>query len=134
MFSLNRLPSTIPGYRGVYLMSSRKNLYRYPHGRSSLVYIGSGWIADRLKAHVSRTKDVRRLLRDEGTLWFSYASVPKDWHQCVEQVLFDAFEERHGSLPLFNDLRPHCPRAWDDVVVNHDGLSFPYDFSRTAWP
>lgn len=32
MFSLERLPETIPGYKGVHLITSRHYLYEYPRG------------------------------------------------------------------------------------------------------
>ncbi len=134
MFSLNRLPGTIPGYKGVYLISSRKGLYDYPHGHSSLAYIGSGRVADRLTAHARRNDALIERLEDEGTLWFWYASASGGWHPCVEQVLFDDFEGRHGGLPLLNKVRPSCSMDWRNVTVHHHYLSFPYDFTRQDFP
>ncbi len=134
MFSLNRLPQTIPGYRGVYLITSRKMLYDYPKGRSSLLYIGSGWVGDRLEAHANRNKNLLDVLGEEGTLWFWYASASKGWHPCVEQVLFDEFESRHGGRPLLNQLRPSCRDDWSTVRVKHYNLAFPYDFCRSDFP
>ena len=132
--SLNRLPRTIPGHRGVYLISSRKGLYPYPRGHSSLAYIGSGRMGNRLSAHVGRNDDLIDLVGAEGTMWFWYASVPRGWHPCVEQVLFDEFEERHGSHPVLNKVRPPCDLDWRNIRVKHSNLSFPYDFSRRDFP
>lgn len=70
IFSMNRTPETIPNYRGVYLLSSRKGLYQYPRGMSSLSYIGSGQVARRLPAHVDRNPRVRTVLKNESTMWF----------------------------------------------------------------
>ena len=134
LFSTNRTPTTVPDYKGVYLVSSRKNLYDYPRGASSLAYIGSGSVADRLPAHVERNPRVQTLLHNEGTLLFWYARVAKGLHGCVEQQLFDDFVDRRGANPCLNMLRPSCPLDWNALRVRHLGLSFPYDFSRTNFP
>lgn len=134
MFSLSSRPGTIPDYKGVYLISSRKILYGYPHGRSSLAYIGSGKVADRLPAHLYRKEDLIEALGDEGTMWFWYARVPQGQHDCVEQVLFDEFEGRHGRGPVLNKVRPACTMDWSDFKLHHYNLSFPYDFSRSDFP
>lgn len=131
MFSLNRAPSTLPGYKGVYLLASRHGLYKYASGHSSLAYIGSGTVADRLPAHLNRKEDLRAVLEDEGTMWIWYASASRGTHPCVEQVLFDAFEERHGQRPILNRVRPSCPIPWNNLTVRHGNLAFPFDFTRT---
>ena len=134
MFSRNHRPGTIPDYKGVYLISSRKLVYHYPRGRSSLAYIGSGSVADRLPAHLSRKEDLIDALGEEGTMWFWYARVPHGSHDCVEQVLFDEFEERHGSGPVLNKVRPACATSWSRFKVRHHNLAFPYDFARSDFP
>lgn len=134
MFSLSRTPQTVPDYRGVYLLASRKLLYDYPRGNSSLAYIGSGNVADRLPAHVSRNPRVQTVLTNEGTMWFWYSRVGQGIHDCVEQTLFDAFVERHGANPILNMVRPACDVDWKDMTVRHHNLSFPYDFSRRNTP
>jgi len=134
MFSESRLPSTIPDYRGVYLLASRHNMYGYPRGRSSLAYIGSGQVAHRLPSHVAANPRVRATLEDEGTMWFWYAQVGYGTHDCVEQVLFDEFESRHGTPPVLNVIRPSCGRTHDRLVVRHENLRFPYDFSSPSFP
>lgn len=134
MFSMNRTPQTIPDYRGVYLLGSRKVLYDYPRGMSSLAYIGSGRVAQRLPAHVSRNPRVRAVLDNESTMWFWYARVAQGLHECVEQHLFDDFVDRHGDNPVLNMVRPRCSMDWRGVTIHHSGLSFPYDFSRKDFP
>ena len=134
MFSLNRQPETIPDYKGVYLISSRKFLYRYPHGRSSLSYIGSGSVADRLPAHLYRKEDLIKALENEGTMWFWYARVPQGQYDCVEQALFDEFEDRHGAGPALNKVRPGCEMDWSTFRIRHYNLAFPYDFARSDFP
>ena len=134
MFSLARTPATIPSYLGVYLLSSRHNMYGYPRGRSSLAYIGSGRVADRLSDHASTNPRVKQTLSEEGTIWFWYARVGYDSHDCVERVLFDEFEDRHGRGPVLNVLRPSCGRSHQSLVVRHQNLNFPYDFSSPSFP
>jgi hypothetical protein len=134
MFSINRTPQTIPDYRGVYLLSSRKELYGYPRGLSSLAYIGSGQVARRLPAHVGGNPRVQNALDNESTMWFWYARVAQGLHDCVEQHLFDDFVERHGASPILNIVRPACATDWSGVTVRHSGLRFPYDYSRRNFP
>ena len=134
MFSLNRLPQTVPGYRGVYVISSRKMMYDYPRGKSSLAYVGMGRVADRLSAHVGRSEGLIELLEDEGTMWFWYASAARGTHACVESVLLQEFASRHGGLPLLNKARPTPSEDCSGIVVRHHNLSFPYDFSRRDFP
>lgn len=134
MFSMNRAPTTIPDYRGVYLLSSRKQLYDYPRGNSSLAYIGSGWVADRLPEHIDRNPRVQTVLQNEGTMWVWYARVARELHECVEQNLFDDFVDRHGANPVLNMVRPPCSLEWKNVTIRHGNMSFPYDFSRQDFP
>ncbi len=134
MFSIGRTPQTIPDYRGVYLLSSRKQLYAYKRGMSSLAYVGSGQVAQRLPAHVSRNPRVQTILNNESTMWFWYARVAQGLHECVEQQLFDTFVDRHGENPILNMVRPACSIDWKKVTVRHSGLNFPYDFSRKDFP
>lgn len=134
MFSLNRTPESVPDYKGVYLLSSRKNMYRYPRGSSSLAYIGSGSVADRLPAHVASNPRVQTALQNEGTMWFWYARVGRGVHDCVEQLLFDDFVERHDANPCLNVVRPSCRVDWRDYTIRHSKFNFPYDFSRTGFP
>ena len=134
MFSLNRLPQTVPGYRGVYVISSRKMMYGYPRGKSSLAYLGMGRVADRLSAHVGRSEGLIELLVDEGTMWFWYASASHGTHPCVESVLLQEFASRHGGLPLLNKAWPTPSEDCGGIVVRHYNLSFPYDFSRGDFP
>jgi hypothetical protein len=134
MISRNRTPQTLPGYNGVYLISSRHSRYRYPHGQSSLAYVGSGRVEDRLQAHVSGNTDLIERLDAEGTMWFWYAGVPGGWHDCIEQGLFDDFVERHGTNPMLNKIRPPCRRAWSEFSLRHHGINFPYDFARSDFP
>jgi len=134
MISLNRIPATIPGYNGVYLISSRHARYSYPHGQSSLAYIGSGRVEDRLPAHVRENAGLVKRLDIEGAMWFWYAQVPGGWHDCVEQSLFDDFVERHGTNPILNKIRPPCRRDWTDFSLRHQGINFPYDFARSDFP
>jgi len=134
IFSLARTPSTIPEYKGVYLLSSRKNMYRYDQGRSSLAYIGSGKVADRLPDHVASNPRVQEILDEEGTMWFWYARVGYELHDCVERTLYDEFVARHGSGPRLNVRRPSCRQDHSNVVVRHQRIRFPYDFSSPAFP
>lgn len=134
LFSLSRIPETIPDYRGVYLLSSRKEMYDYRRGHSSLAYIGSGFIADRLPAHVARNPRVQTVLGNEGTMRFWYARVAQDLHGCIEQRLFDEFVDRHGDNPVLNVVRPACKVDWREITVRHANLNFPYDFSRVSFP
>jgi hypothetical protein len=134
MFSKERTPSTIPAYKGVYLLSSRHNMYDYPRGRSSLAYVGSGLVADRLPDHVSTNPRVQQTLNEEGTLWFWYARVGYEAHDCVERALFDEFEARHGSGPVLNVIRPSCRVDHSSIVVRHQRIHFPFDFSSPSFP
>lgn len=131
MFSQAHAPGSIPEYKGVYLICSRKGLYQYSKGRSSLAYIGSGDVGDRLDSHISQNPRVISLLDDEKTLRFWYARVPGGHHDCVEQVLFDQFEDHHGRRPLLNERRPPCSKEYGSFVLRHHGLSFPYHFSTS---
>jgi hypothetical protein len=132
MFSANRVPGTIPGYKGVYLITSRKATYSYPRGRSSIAYIGSGSVGDRLSSHVDENERVQNLLDKEGTLRFWWARVGYGSHDCVEQTLFDDFQERHGGRPIINMRRPPCSREYDSFRVRHSGLAYPHYFSSSA--
>jgi len=133
IFSENRTPETVPNYSGVYLISSRKGLYSYPNGKSALAYIGSSMdVGSRLNQHVDESKRIVAQLREEGTLRFWWARVGYGSHDCVEQVLFDEFEEWHGKAPFLNQIRPPCSRDHRKFVVRSWNIAFPYYFSSSA--
>ena len=134
LFSLNRTPRTVPDYRGVYLLCSRKetNEYRPRPVQSCLHRLREG--RGPPSAHVSRNPRVQTVLSNEGTMWFWYARVTQGIHDCVEQILFDDFVARHGENPVLNVVRPPCALDWTNVTVRHHKLSFPYDFSRRDFP
>jgi hypothetical protein len=83
---------------------------------------------------VGNNPRVQTVLDNEGTMWFWYAQVGYDAHDCVEQVLFDEFEDRHGAGPILNMVRPSCGVPHRNLVVRHQKLHFPYDFSSPSFP
>jgi hypothetical protein len=133
IFSENRIPETVAGYAGVYLISSRKHLYGYPKGRSSIAYIGkSDDVGTRLGQHVGEGRQVSDHLAEEGTLRFWWAQVGYGNNECVEQILYDDFEQRHGAQPILNKARPSCSRKYGEFVVRHSNYAYPHYFTTAA--
>jgi hypothetical protein len=135
MFSLGRIPSTIPSYNGVSLISSRKFLYDYPRGRSSLAFVGSGQVDGVLIEKISGDTHLAHQLRNEGTMWYWHASVGHRLHEVVAGEMMVRFEERHESIPRLNDaMSPVDAELLSRLRVRHHHLAFPFDFSRPDFP
>lgn len=133
IFSENRTPETVPDYAGVYLITSRKGLYSYPNGRSSIAYIGkSDDVGNRLGQHVGEGLRVAAQLAKEGTLRFWWARVGGGNNNCIEQILYDEFEERHRGRPILNRVRPSCSQNYREFVVTHSNYPFPHYFTTAA--
>ena len=118
MISRNRTPRTLPGYNGVYLISSRHVRYQYPHGQSSLAYIGSGRVEDRLHSHVGRNRDLIEHLDAEGTMWFWY-------HRGTRWM---------ARLHRAGIVRRLRRAAWDQPHAKQDPASVPQELDRVLTP
>ena len=130
IFPTNRTPETVASYAGVYVISSRRGTYSYPRGRSSIAYIGkSDDVGRRLEQHVGGGRQVASQLGKEGTPRFWWARAGYGSNECVEQVLYDQFEERHGAPPILNKVRPSCSVSHRDSVVRHYNVAIPHHFT-----
>lgn len=116
---INHVGGAIPAGRGVYVVYAKDYLFPYasllwPTQRwSSRVYIGSGWINERLCRHLSRREnDVLSGYIDNFRLAYRYAFVTdnkEDWPKITEASLLRLFNEQFDDLPPANRRREFIP-------------------------
>jgi hypothetical protein len=110
----------IPNVRGVYCIYAKHRIFRYtspdwPTDRwSRVIYIGSGWLRDRLCAHLTYKKNsLLAAYLDEHDLAYRYDRIVDtdviDWPKTVEASLLRLFEDRFGNIPPANRRREAIP-------------------------
>jgi hypothetical protein len=133
----NYIRDYIPHKRGVYCIYSRDRVFEYvsddwPTRRwSHVIYVGSGWIDDRLCAHLNKKKNqqLEGYLRDFHLLYrFDkiYDDDPElDWPKTVEASLLHLFEHNFGELPPANRRRETMPELpLHNFIVQERSFSF----------
>jgi hypothetical protein len=112
---INYLNAAIPQGRGIYAVYAKDHLFPYdspdwPTQRwSSCVYLGSGWIGQRLCRHLARREnDVLSGYIDNFRLACRYAFVTdsdEDWPKVAEASLLRLFVDQYDNLPPANRRR-----------------------------
>lgn len=109
----NFIRSRIPHVRGVYCIYAKYRSFGYsspdwPTMRwSNVIYIGSGWLDNRLCAHLKlkRNSKLAEIL-SEHDLAFRYDRIVEapdiDWPRTTEASLLQLFAGRFGQLPVAN--------------------------------
>ncbi len=116
---INFIQDSIPDGRGVYCVYAKNHLFPYssplwPKRRwSSRVYIGSGWIGNRLCRHLSRREnDVLSDFIKNYELAYRYALIVDDddnWPRIAEASLLHLFLGQFGKLPPANRRQESIP-------------------------
>lgn len=117
---INYIRTKIPKVRGVYCIYAKYHKFRYssldwPTDRwSKVIYIGSGWLRDRLCAHLTYKKnDLLAEYLDKYELAYRYDRIVDtdvvDWPKTVEASLLHLFENQFGTIPLANRRRETIP-------------------------
>lgn len=108
---INYIYSNVPDERGVYCVYAKD--YKFPHSIdgltrwSPIVYIGSGWLHERLSRHLDRKEnnDLATYL-EENELAYRYARIVEDKDfdapKTVEALLLNDYAETFGSCPPAN--------------------------------
>jgi len=104
---INFIKNTIPHARGVYCVYAKDYRWQYrPYYLSGLVYIGSGWLDERLCHHLKYQKnDILYEYLSKYDLAYRYDRIQddeEDWPRNVEAALLYFFKERFGDLPPAN--------------------------------
>jgi hypothetical protein len=110
----------VPDERGIYCIYAKNYLFDYssplwPTKRwNSVVYVGSGWIRQRLIHHLTRRKnDVLSEFIDNYDLAYRYERVfdddEQDWPRIAEALLLSLFTEKFDDLPPANRRQESIP-------------------------
>ena len=121
----NFIRGTVPHERGVYCVYSKNHTFSYASPEwskqrwNSIIYVGSGWLDDRLCAHLTYQKN--NLLAqhlDTTQLAYRYSQIVHsdviDWPKTVEAGLLGLFQKKFGRLPQANRRYETFP----DVPIN----------------
>ena len=126
---------TVPHVRGVYCIYTKHRIFDYqsqdwPTKRwSRVVYIGSGWLDDRLCSHLKHKKnDLLSEFLANHELAYRFDRIVHsdffDWRKTVEAYLLRLFEDKFGSLPRANLRREAIPEIpIDHFIVPQSNLS-----------
>lgn len=133
---INYIGENVSAARGIYAVYAKDHLFSYdsqcwPTRRwSSRVYLGSGWIGERLCRHLSRREnDVLSGYVDNFRLAFRYAFVADDWEdwpKITEASLLHLFNEQFGDLPPANRRRESIPQLGLHVLHIDESSNFRF--------
>jgi hypothetical protein len=135
----NFIRGTVPHDRGVYCIYSKNHTFSYTSPEwsklrwNSVIYVGSGWLDDRLCAHLTYQKN-NLLAQHLGTtqLGYRYSKIVDsdvvDWSKTVEAGLLGLFQEKFGRLPQANRRQETFP----DVAVHRFILQQSGNFNYLA--
>jgi hypothetical protein len=127
----------VPHVRGVYCIYAKYHTFKYsssdrPTNRwSSVIYVGSGWLDDRLCAHLTYQKnDLLASYLESNQLAYRYDRIVHsdihDWPRTVEAGLLNLFEWRFGQLPQANKRREAFPAIPVDKFIVQQTPNFNY--------
>src|SRR6266852_9144689 len=107
---INYIMNCVPHARGVYCIYAKDHLFPYkpPQGAtrfwSPIVYIGSGWLDNRLCAHLREQRnDVLGFYLDQFNLGYRFDRIfddddRQDWPRTVEAGLLSCFKQKFAAL------------------------------------
>ena len=133
---INFIAGSVVDSRGVYCIYAKDYKFRFssdawPTDRwSKVVYIGSGWLNQRLCAHLSEQRNERLAYYvNNYRLAFRCDRIVDtdivDWPKTVEAYLLQEFEKRFGALPLANRRRETIPELPLDLfILNQQYFNF----------
>lgn len=134
---LNFIKGSVPHDRGVYCIYAKYRTFDHespdwPTKRwSSVIYIGSGWLDDRLCAHLKlRKNESLSGLQEVHELGYRYDRIVHsevvDWPKTVEAYLLRLYEDKFGSLPPANRRREAIPDIPIDRFLVQQSPNFDY--------
>lgn len=126
---------TITAQRGVYCIYAKDYLFSYDNGIgrkhwSSVVYIGSGYLSERLACHLRYGKnDVLVDFVSGHDLAYRYAVINDhdetlDYPRSVEAVLLKLFKQKFGSFPPANRRDEFLPYMNCDEFILSSSSNF----------
>ena len=121
----------------MYCIYAKNRLFAYaPPDRptkrwSRVIYIGSGWIDDRLCAHLKHKKnDLLAAYLGEYELAYRFDRIVHsdvlDWSKTVEASLLRIFENEFGAIPRANRRRETFPEFQIDRFEVHQSPNFDF--------
>jgi hypothetical protein len=134
---INFIKRTVPHVRGVYCIYAKSRTFAYESPDwltkrwSSVVYIGSGWLDDRLCAHLKHKKnDLLTEYLSNYDLAYRFDRIVHsevlDWPKTVEASMLQLFEDRFGKLPPANRRREAIPEIPIDRFVVQQSPNYNY--------
>jgi len=113
---VNYILDYVPDERGVYCIYAKEDKWRYkPRKLSGLVYIGCGWLNERLSRHLQRQEnDILADFLENHELAYRYDRIydddeEEDWPRIAEAALLDIFKQKYGDIPLANRREEKVP-------------------------
>lgn len=133
---INFIAQNVPHARGVYCIYAKDRVFSYemPHRLNklwnSVVYVGCGWLDQRLKHHLRYEKnDVLADYLADHDLAFRYAPIfdedeDVDYPRAVEAGILCLFQQKFGLLPPANRREENLPALNCDVFIVNESPNF----------
>lgn len=135
---INYIRDTIHHARGVYCIYAKDYKFEYNPGMlqrkrwSSVIYIGSGWLDDRLNNHLSQKKNqLLNYYLSKYNLGYRFDRIVDDdpqldWPKIVEASLLHLFGDKYGELPRANRKREGIPELPLDKFIIEESDNFDF--------
>ena len=134
----NFIKNNVPNERGVYCIYAKHYTFPYASSHwptkrwSSVIYIGSGWLKERLYAHLTlKRNNLLAEYLEDYELAYRFDRINDDdekldWPKTVEASLLHHFGGQFGRVPLANRRREGIPALpIDKFIVNQsDNFNF----------
>jgi hypothetical protein len=131
------IKAKIPHARGVYCIYAKNRIFPYESPDrttkrwSRVIYIGSGWLDDRLCAHLRHKKNnLLAAYLEEYELAYRFDRIVHseilDWPKTVEASLLRIFENEFGRIPHANRRRESMPEFQIDRFEVHQSPNFNF--------
>lgn len=131
------IKGAIPHERGVYCVYAKYRTFGHEHFEfptrrfSSVIYVGSGWLDDRLCAHLKLGKNEHLVeFQERHELAYRFDRVVHsdvlDWPKTVEAYMLRLYEDKFGGLPPANRRREAIPEIPVDRFVVQQSPNFDF--------
>lgn len=132
---LGYIKINVPAERGVYCVYAKHHLFPYALPAQptkwwcGIVYIGSGWLNERLGCHlIVKKNDVLEDYLNDYELAYRYARIvddqEEDWPRIVEASLLHLFIDKFGALPPANRRKERIPDLGLHRLAVHESDNF----------
>jgi hypothetical protein len=128
---INYIKDNVPAKRGAYCVYAKPHSFPYASPQQTLrrwsgvVYIGSGWLSERLSRHLSlKENDVLEGYLDSYELAYRYALIANDLEEDWPRIVEASLLYKYGTLPPANRRKETIPELGLHILNRHESDNF----------